>query len=112
MGALTFRPECTIIVVMTNAPSEPGIPVVIDGKAGFLMGQKCTSKDEALTSACPQCNAAPGERCVEADGVTWRKSCHGSRHDAAIAAGARIRFINGSRVRYVDELAERSQAAA
>lgn len=75
---------------------------------GAYVRHAVTSREEALPTPCPRCNVAPGERCVEEDGVTWRKALHVERHTAAIEAGARIRFIGGARVHYLDEQADRA----
>lgn len=71
---------------------------------GAYVRHATTTKPEALKAACPKCNAAPGERCTEEDGVTWRPKMHVDRHTAAIAAGARVRFIGGIRVYYHDDV--------
>jgi predicted ribosome-associated RNA-binding protein Tma20 len=63
-----------------------------------------TTKEEALRYQCPRCHAGPQDRCTMPDGVQWRKSFHIERHVVAIDNGARIRYINGARVFYEDEV--------
>jgi len=70
---------------------------------GAYVRHASTSKEEAMVVGCPECKVAPGERCVESDGVSWRKSLHQARHDQAIRFGARVRFIGGARVFYPDD---------
>lgn len=67
------------------------------------MREAVTSKQEALRVNCPTCHVPPTGRCVESDGVTWRRSFHVARHTLAIANGARIRYIGGMRVFYDDD---------
>jgi hypothetical protein len=68
----------------------------------YVVRNVSTSKEEALNYECPKCRTAPGDRCTEEDGVTWRKSLHQERHAAACEGGARVRFIGGVRVHYAD----------
>jgi hypothetical protein len=58
--------------------------------------------EDAIEVPCPRCGAFCGEVCRD-DG-TPRKSCHVERHGEAIAGGVRVRYRDGHRVRYGDEL--------
>lgn len=71
--------------------------------AGAFVRHAVTDKESALKVGCPVCMVEAGSRCVEADGVTWRKALHLERHTLAISTGARVRFIGGARVLYADE---------
>lgn len=90
--------ETTLVAIPQRA-----IFVRLDG--GFFVQKASTTKEEAIQYECPKCHAEAGDKCVEDDGITWRKSLHIERHGHAIENGARVRYIGGSRVFYADEQA-------